>query len=355
VAASAVKADLLPQHGERELPEIARNGASAGSSQVPGPEAIIGNPPAWPLVTGTLLIAMTSPSSSAQAARQRLAGQLRDLRLAAGLSGRAFAAAAGCQSSKISQIEKAVRPASLADVKMWCRVCGASEQRTGELLAEQAAAARLWSAYRDIGRHGLNATQKLLVGDIFERVRVHRQYQTKVIPGLLQTHAYMTGIMTAVRRERDDVEVDDVAEAVTERLGRQRILLDRDRQFHFVIEEPVLWFRPFSTAVQRAQLTHLLEMMNLPAVMVGIIPMTHTRQGHRPRETFEITDTTQVNIEMLTGLLVLTYRAEVDAYIRAWEELDSIAVHHARARALIRRVITALDELPPEGDAHGEE
>ena len=151
-------------------------------------------------------IAMTTSSSSAQAARQRLAGQLRDLRVAAGLSGRAFAEAAGCQPSKVSQIEKAVRPASMADVQLWCSICGASGQRTAELLAEQAAAARLWSAYRDLGRHGLNATQKLLVGDMFERVRLHRAYQTKVVPGLLQTHAYMTGIMTAVRRERDDVK-----------------------------------------------------------------------------------------------------------------------------------------------------
>ena len=125
-----------------------------------------------PCGDGHTFIAMPASSSSAQAARQRLAAQLRELRLAAGLSGRAFAAAAGCQPSKVSQIEKAVRPASMADVKLWCRICGASQQRTGELLAEQAAAARLWSAYRDLGRQtGLNATQKLLTGDMWERVR----------------------------------------------------------------------------------------------------------------------------------------------------------------------------------------
>ncbi len=48
---------------------------------------------------------MPPSSSSLQAARQRLADQLRELRLAAGLSGRAFAAAGGCQASKVSQIE----------------------------------------------------------------------------------------------------------------------------------------------------------------------------------------------------------------------------------------------------------
>jgi transcriptional regulator with XRE-family HTH domain len=300
-------------------------------------------------------MAMPASSSSAQAARQRLAAQLRELRLAAGLSGRAFAAAAKCQPSKISQIEKAVRPASMADVKLWSRICGASPQRTAELLAEQAAAARLWSAYRDLGRQtGLNATQKLLTGDIWERVRDYRTYQTKVIPGHLQTHAYMTGILGAVRRERD-VEADDVADAVAERLGRQQHMQRAGRQFRFVIEEPVLWFRNFSVAVHRAQLTHLLTAMTLPAVSLGIIPMAPGRRAHRPRESFEIFDAAQVNIEMLTGLLTLTYREEVTAYLRAWDELDSIAVHHAQARALILRVMAALDEMPAGGDARQDE
>jgi len=68
---------------------------------------------------------MPPSSSSLQAARQRLGGKLRELRLAAGLTGRAFAAAAGCQASKVSQIEKGVRPASVGDVRLWCRICGA--------------------------------------------------------------------------------------------------------------------------------------------------------------------------------------------------------------------------------------
>jgi len=143
---------------------------------------------------------MPTSSSSLQAARQRLGGQLRELRLAAGLSGRAFAAAAGCQASKVSQIEKAVRPASAADVRLWCRICGASPQQAEDLLTEQAAVARLWIAFRDLDRRtGLNATQKMLSGDMWERVRLFRTYQTKVVPGLLQTAGYMAEILTAVR------------------------------------------------------------------------------------------------------------------------------------------------------------
>jgi transcriptional regulator with XRE-family HTH domain len=287
---------------------------------------------------------MPPSSSSLQAARQRLGGKLRELRLAAGLTGRAFATASDCQASKVSQIEKGVRPASASDVRLWCRICGATEQQAEELLTEQAAVARLWIAFRDLDRRtGLNATQKMLSGDMWERVRLFRTYQTKVVPGLLQTAGYMTGVLTAVRRERG-VEVDDIADALAERIGRQGYLLQRDRQFMFVIEEPVLWFRPFSAEVQRAQLAHLLDLMTLPSVSLSIIPMRADRHGRRPRESFDITDSDLVTIEMLTGFLSLTHPDEIAAYVTAWEQLYSIAVRGRKARALIRDALAALDE-----------
>jgi transcriptional regulator with XRE-family HTH domain len=287
---------------------------------------------------------MPPSSSSLQAARQRLGGKLRELRLAAGLTGRGFAAAAGCQASKVSQIEKGVRPASVSDVRLWCRICSASPQQAEELLTEQAAVARLWIAFRDLDRRtGLNATQKMLSGDMWERVRLFRTYQTKVVPGLLQTAGYMTAVLTAVRHERG-VEVDDVADALAERIGRQGYLLQRDRQFMFVIEEPVLWFRPFSVQVQRLQLAHLLDVMTLPSVSVSIIPMRAGRHGNRPRESFDITDSDLVTIEMLTGFLSLTHPDEIAAYVTAWKQLYSIAVRGKKARALIRSTLAALDE-----------
>lgn len=291
-------------------------------------------------------MAMSASSSSLQAARERLGGQLRELRLAAGLSGRDFAAAAGCQASKVSQIERGVRPASPADVRLWCRVCGASPQRTEELLAEQSAVARLWIAFRDLGRRtGLNATQKLLSGDMWERVSLYRGYQTKVIPGLLQTEAYMTAVMTGVRRERG-VESDDVAEAVAERIGRQGYLLQAGRQFVFLIEEPVLRFRPYGPEIQRDQLAHLLTAMRLPSVQLAIIPLDADRRGLRPRESFDITDSSLVTIEMLTGFLSLAHPEEIAAYVTAFDQLLSVAVRGSGARVLIRAAIAALDDSP---------
>jgi transcriptional regulator with XRE-family HTH domain len=300
-------------------------------------------------MAGHAFSAMALSSSNAEMARQRLTGQLRELRLSAGLSGRSFAAAAGCQPSKVSQIEKAKRPASVADVKLWCRICAASPQRAGELLAEQATVERLWIVFRDLGRGtGLNATQKLLSGDMWERVRLFRGYQTKVIPGLLQTRPYMTGVLTGVRAERN-VVVDDVADAVTERIGRQGYLLQRDRQFLFVIEEPVLRFRPFGGGVQRDQLQHLLDVMMLPSVSLNIIPVNRDRDGFRPRESFDITDSDLVTIEMLTGFLSLAHPDEIRAYIAAWDQLFSIAVRGAQARALVADALAAIGQEPGSG------
>jgi transcriptional regulator with XRE-family HTH domain len=287
---------------------------------------------------------MPSSSSSAQAARERLGAKLRELRLAAGLSGREFASAASRQASKVSQIEKGVRPASVADVRLWCQICSATAQQAAELLAEQAAVARLWIALRDLGRDtGLNATQKLLSGDMWQRVCLFRTYQTKVIPGLLQTRGYMTAVLAAVRAERR-VEVDDGPEAVAERIGRQGYLLQRDRQFLFVIEEPVLRFRPFGAEIQREQLVHLLDAMRLPSVLLAVIPMNAHRHGFRPRESFDITDSSLVTVEMLTGFLSLTHPDEIGAYVAAWEQLLSVAVRGRAARALIRVAIAKLDE-----------
>jgi transcriptional regulator with XRE-family HTH domain len=287
-----------------------------------------------------------SSSSSLQAARERLGGQLRELRLSAQLSGRDFAAAAGCKPAKVSQVERGTRPASVADVRLWCRICGASPQQADELLAEQAAVARLWISFRDLGGStGLNATQKLLSGDMWERVQLYRGYQTKVIPGLLQTEAYMTAVMTGVRRERG-TETDDVAEAVAERIGRQGYLLQPGRQFVFLIEEPVLRFRPYGPGNQRDQLTHLLTAMRLPSVQLAIIPLDADRRGSRPRESFDITDSSLVTIEMLTGFLSLTHPEEIAAYVTAFDQLLSIAVRGSAARTLIREAITALDDSP---------
>lgn len=286
----------------------------------------------------------SSPSSSAQAARQRLGERLRQMRTAAGITGVEFARRAGWRgSAQVSMLEKGQRTITADHVRLWCEICGVSEQRTDELLAEQASVARMWISYReDVHRFGLNPTQKMGSGDLFERLSTYRSYQTKLPHGLLQTETFMTAVLRGVREERH-LEVDDVAEAVAERMSRQRILRTY-RRFTFIIEEAAMRYRMFGADTHREQLLHLMDVGRLPSVSFGVIPQDANRDGYRVRESFEIVDDDTVTIELLSGYLRLTHEVEVAMYREAWTRLNALAVHGDRARALITAAVATLDD-----------
>jgi transcriptional regulator with XRE-family HTH domain len=289
----------------------------------------------------------SSPSSSAQAARQRLGEELHRMRKAARISGVEFARRAGWnQSVVVSQVEKARRTITADHVRLWCRICGATEQRTAELLAEQAAVANMWLSLREHSDLGLNARQRLTIGDQYSRTIAVRVYQTKVIPALLQTSEYMTEVLRGVRRDRQ-LQLDDVAEAVAERMGRQRNLRRPGVRFAFLLEETVLRYRPYDRDLHRRQLLHLLKVMRLPAISLAVIPMHADRRGIRPRESFGINTflgSEHVQVELLSGLLTLTHPDEVAMYRQAWDDLFGLGVVGDELRALIDEALHQLGD-----------
>ncbi|WP_165975967.1 helix-turn-helix domain-containing protein, partial [Actinomadura rubrisoli] len=131
-----------------------------------------------------------SSSSSAQAARQRLGEQLREMRTSARLTGREFAQRVGwADATTVTKIEKAQRTITADHVRLWCRTCGQPPEREAQLLAEQRAVSQMWQNYAQLAKSaggGLKARQERL-RDRYWQVRRQRTYQTKVISGLLQT------------------------------------------------------------------------------------------------------------------------------------------------------------------------
>ncbi|MEV5573933.1 DUF5753 domain-containing protein [Spirillospora sp. NPDC052269] len=283
-----------------------------------------------------------SPSSSAQAARQRLADQLRDMRRAARITGRAFAAAAGwADASTVSKVEGGQRTITADHVRLWCRICGASEPRTAELLAEASNAAGAWATHMELNRGGLKARQERL-RRIYWDVKVQRIYQTRVIPGLLQTEDMITFLLESVRSDQH-VEIDDVAEAVAARLARQECLKRPDARWLFIVEEDVLWYRPGPLETHREQLTHLLEVTRRPTVFFGVIPRDTDRRGVITGESFTMDDESLVAVELTSGEVNITSPGELRLYLEMWARLESIAVYGDRARDLIRAARDALD------------
>lgn len=287
-----------------------------------------------------------SPSSSAQEARQRLGEQLRQLRTGAGLTGVEFARRAGwTQSATVSIVEKGRRTITSDHIRTWCRICDAAPERETDLLVQQANVARMWIALREHSNLGLDARQKATIGDLYEKISSELDYQTKVISGLLQTRAYMTEVLRGVRRDRQ-LSLDDVEQAVTTRMNRHAVLHRPGVKLVFLMEEAVLWYRPYAPQIHREQLDHVLDVMGLASVVVAVIPQKTDRRGIRPRESFSIIEipgeATTAQVELLSGLLNLTDPYDVDLYRRSWADLWSIAVVGEAARNLIR---TARDDL----------
>ncbi|OIJ95090.1 transcriptional regulator [Streptomyces sp. MUSC 14] len=281
----------------------------------------------------------SSPSSSAHAARKDVAERLRELMLDAGLQGRELATLCDWHPSKTSRIINATTAPSDGDIRAWCRACGA-ESQASDLIAKSRAADSMYMEWRRMERTGLRAAQES-VRPVYERTERFRVYSSWLLPGLLQTRAYTTAILSAIRDRRG--LVDDVAAAVEERMARQHVLSEGSHRFAFLIEESVLRNGLSGPDVMREQLAHLLSVSRLPAVSMGVIPMRPDRERAWPVEGFWIYDTAQVSVELVSGYLTITQPSEIAMYGRAFTELGGVAVHGARARQLIKAALPTVE------------
>jgi hypothetical protein len=61
-----------------------------------------------------------------------------------------------------------------------------------------------------------------------------------------------------------------------------------------------------------------------------------------PQEVFHVYDETLVSVELLAARVQVTQPSEIALYVKAFEQLRSMAVYGTEARALILRAIEAL-------------
>ncbi|MER6677778.1 helix-turn-helix transcriptional regulator [Streptomyces sp. NPDC000983] len=279
-----------------------------------------------------------SPSSSAQAAREAVARRLRELRKEAGLTVVALAAACGWHYSKTSRIENALTGPSATDIRRWCAATHASDQ-AHDLVVQSVNAESMYRQWRDQVRAGLRHLQDSRV-QAFRETERHRLYSAGLVPGLLQTAGYAQAVLS-VAANIHGLPAEESADAARARVERSRIIHEQGHRFVVVVEEPVLHCQIADPEPMAAQLGYLLTAGALPAVSLGIIPMT-ARRTHWPEETFHIHDERLVSIELVSAEVNVTQPSEVAQYLDTFERLRSMAVYGADARALILRAIKTL-------------
>ncbi|MFJ9953559.1 helix-turn-helix domain-containing protein [Kitasatospora sp. NPDC091207] len=279
----------------------------------------------------------TSPSSSAQAARLALANRLLGLRKDAGLTGKQLALRCDWNPSKVSRIQSARTPPSDSDIHAWCAACSATDQ-ADDLIAMSRAVESMYLEWRRRHSAGMRKVQEDFYV-LHERAELCRSYVSNVVPGFLQTPEYASALMRSITEFQETP--DDVAEAVAARVARGRFLHEGRHRFAVLMEEWVLRSRIGDAATMAGQLGHLLAVMPLASLSLGVIPFT-AKRGIWPLEAFYLYDDRHAVVETLTAEVNVTQPREVADYIRAFAELQRLAVHGAQARALITSAIAAL-------------
>jgi transcriptional regulator with XRE-family HTH domain len=279
-----------------------------------------------------------SPSSSAQSARENVARRLRDLRRNAGLTVTELASRCGWHHAKTSRIENARTPPSPTDIRLWCRATDAVDQ-VADLIAASQHAESLYREWRRRARTGLAKLQESYT-ELYRSTELLRVYSPVVVPGLLQTEGYARALLSMSARF---LEVpDDGPEAAAARLQRSQVIHEPGHRYVFLIEEAVLHYQLGDGDAMAAQLGHLLTAGALPQVSFGIIPTGTRERVLWPQETFDVHDDTLVSVELLSAEVNVTQPSEIALYVRAFEQLRSMAVYGADARALIVKAIDAL-------------
>lgn len=260
------------------------------------------------------------------------------MRKDAGLSGREMATVTGQHFTRVSKIEHGVQVPSDQDIRDWCRACDAEEQ-VPDLIATARAAEAAYLEFRRQARTGMKRVLGAHTLPLYEQTGLFRIYEHNVIPGLFQTAAYCAAMLSFWFGFLD--APNDLDSAVTARMERQRVIYQADKRFAVVLEEQALrtWFG--TAEVQAGQLGRLLEVMSVPTVSLGIIPMMTERTGV-PSAGFWIFDNSLAALETPTASIEVRRPQEIDLYARMFEHLKGNAAYGAAARALI---IKALSEL----------
>jgi transcriptional regulator with XRE-family HTH domain len=271
-----------------------------------------------------------------------LGGHLRRLREEAGLTTERAALSIRGSHSKISRMEHGrvgFKERDIADLLTLYGVGPGDEREALIGLAREANTPGWWQGYSDILPHwvepyfGLEAAASAI-----------REYELQFVPGLLQIEDYAR----AVIRLGNLPSEEEVIRRTQARISRQEILRrENPPKVWAVLDEGALRRTIGGPDVMRAQLEHLIEMCDHPAVTLQVLPFSagaHRAMGG-PFTILRYTEPDLrdvVYIEQLTSALYLDKPTEVDAYLEVIEEVCLQADASAKTPGTLK---AALDSM----------
>lgn len=270
--------------------------------------------------------------------RRELGTLLRKLRTDKGWTAEQVAEHLLISPSKVSRLEKGQRGASARDIRDLCDLYGVDGEQRQHLmdLASESKQRAWWQP--------LGLPYSTYVGLEAEATSIS-DYGLGIIPGLLQTADYARAVVrAAVPKWVPEI----VEQRVEGRMARQERLLFAEPvpRFEAVVDESVLHRIVGSPAIMRAQLRQLLELSDLPAVTVRVIPYDAGAlpAGNNKFIVLRFTQPTVsdvVFIEGLTGDLYLDDPNDVEVYNLTFRTLADLAAAPETTHDIIASLIAS--------------
>ena len=274
--------------------------------------------------------------------RRRLAGELKRLRTAAGLTGEQVAERLGplgrWSVSKVSRIETgrvAVHHGDVADLLDLYGLTGGPLRDELVEIARESGKRGWWQSYRDVLPGHITP-----ILDFEASTSAIRFVHNQLVPGLLQTPAYARAL---IRSCNPDAKPDQIDRLVSLRLDRQRVLERDDPPRLWVILDEAALRRPVGGGpAMRGQLRKLAEQSEKPSTVVQVIPflagehigldMPFTILSFPGDDEPDV-----VYLEQFTTACYIEDEYDVKRYTRNFDRLRASALGPAETRTLILR------------------
>lgn len=258
---------------------------------------------------------------------RRLAGELKALRKAAGLTREDVAKLSGINVTTLYRIETAkVRPQRRTLLSLLDRYGVADESKRAELeaLSKQAGELGWLQAYES------DLPEQYTTYISFEAdARSVRNYESLFVPGLLQTEPYASAVITGALPLAGP---DQVKQRVEVRMKRQSSLTKSEPlKVWAIIDEAVLCRRVGGYKVMATQLKHLAVAASEPHIIVQVIPFG---AGAHPgmagsfvvMDFRDTADPDLVYCDSMAGDLFLEKEVDVRRYTGIFDNLRALAL-----------------------------
>lgn len=292
---------------------------------------------------------MAEGTTGSTVPRRQLGRHLRELRGRARLTVRAAANKLEWSEPKIWRIETGQTSLRSLDVEAMCKVYGAPEELTQDLmsLAKETKGRGWWHSYGDV----ISERFDLYIG-LEEAAASLNWYETELVPGLFQTADYAR---TLIQTDNPGVDAQEIERRVHVRIERQTLLtrVTAAPVIDVVLNEAVLRRPVGGTKVMGDQLGRLVELTELDNVSIRVVPFKAGLHYGLMSGPFVImrfptngdgkdTEPPTVYVDGFTGALYLDKPHEIERYDGAFQAIHGSALDQAGSKRLIKAAVKEL-------------